>query len=189
MGQHSAPTASGSEPPSLLTPGLIILQHLGESILSTAQTTLDAYISPARRTAFTARVKSFAQTRPLLSSFLLAHILCSGLPIVLFTLQILSVLLFSLATVLIVGVLCALAFTAVCVGFVGLVLVPVLLVTGFVGCAVWFWMWVGWYGLRWAGVVRQEGESSVALHKRERGVVKEEGDNGNGSSNGTPPGH
>lgn len=64
-------------------------------------------------------------------------------------------------------------------------LVPVLFVTGFLGVAAWFWAWVGWYSLRWAGVVGQDGDGSLA-------VTMHQGKNrdaGRGADDGEKPGN
>jgi hypothetical protein len=130
-------------------------------MLSDLQTRVDKVLPPPKRAAARSRVEAFAHERPLLASFVFSHLVFSGIPLLLFTLQAVSILLFSLGTALVVGVFCALGFTAVCVGIASLFLVPVLLVTGFLGFAAWCWAWMGWYILRWIGVLEQGGNVGV----------------------------
>lgn len=56
-------------------------------------------------------------------------------------------------TALVVGILVALLFTAFCVGFGLLVLLPMLMVTTFLGVVVCGWGWAGWLVLKWFGKV------------------------------------
>lgn len=90
-----------------------------------------------------------------------------------------SVLVFSFTTALVVASLGAFAFTAVCVGVALAVLVPVLAATTCLGVGVWGWAWVGWYVLRWAGLI--EGGSLV---KAEEGGSKSAVSNENGDGMG-----
>lgn len=62
-------------------------------------------------------------------------------------------------TALVVGVLVALLFTACCVGVAMLVLLPVLMITTFLGVAACGWGWVGWFVLKWFGMVNSGGSS------------------------------
>src|SRR5438034_7180707 len=122
------------------------------------QSYLDPVCRPARREAITAQLCTFATTRPVLASLLAAQVAFSGVPLVLFILFALGTLLFSFTAALAVGVLCALMFTAACVGLASLVLVPVVIGTTVLGLTAWCWAWLGWYLLRWFGFLgRGEG--------------------------------
>lgn len=100
-------------------------------------------------------------------SFILAHLLLSLPPILLFASFVLGVAL--LAT------LAALAFTLFWAGLALLVLLPVLCVTGALGVGVWVWA-VGTYGVaRWAWrvlPVSGGGRVEVGLPGGRRGVVR-----------------
>lgn len=101
-------------------------------------TTTTAYTKTAKQTTQTIQttLKSTFTNHPYLSTFLLSHLLLSGLPIALFLIG------------LVVSVsLAASAFTL----FAFLILGPVLAVTGFLAVCAWVSFWVGWMG--W-GVVR-----------------------------------
>lgn len=104
----------------------------------TPTTTTTAYTKTAKQTTQTIQttLKSTFTNHPYLSTFLLSHLLLSGLPIALFLIG------------LVVSVsLAASAFTL----FAFLILGPVLAVTGFLAVCAWVSFWVGWMG--W-GVVR-----------------------------------
>lgn len=79
-------------------------------------------------------------------------------------------LLFSFTTALVVASLCALSFTVVCVGLGLAVLVPVLVVTTALGIGVWGWAWVGWYVLRWVGLVERGGLGEGGKQGESEGV-------------------
>ena len=119
-----------------------------DTILSKLQSQLNRILPPERRAILKTQLSNFAFHRPFLASILLAQIAFSGVPILLFALLAIGTLLFSLVTALVVGVLVALGFTALCVGFALLVLLPVLMMTTFVGVVVWGWGWAGWLVLK-----------------------------------------
>ncbi|KAL1958982.1 hypothetical protein VTO42DRAFT_3223 [Malbranchea cinnamomea] len=159
---------------SLLSNAFSVLRSHWKSVLQTVQTAFNTYFPSDRRSALIERARSFVRERPLLASFLISHALFSGLPLLLFLVQALSVL-FSLAAAVIVGCLSALAFTAVFASAANLVLFPVLLFTGAVGFAVWICAWVAWYGLRWASIVVQENNWATVgrlMEHQERGSGK-----------------
>lgn len=166
-------SASSSE--SLFSATTSAVQSVCESIVSTIRTSVDTVIPPSSRAAATSRAKTFAQEKPLVASFVLSHLVFSGIPLLLFTLQAVSILLFSLATALLIGTLCALAFTAVCVGLATLFVAPVLLVTGFLGFGAWCWAWMGWYILRWIGVLESGGSLTMGAGERKARSANEEG--------------
>ena len=105
----------------------------------------DTYILPPQsRTAILQTVVA----HPLLSSFLLAQLLCSTIPLLLFAIGIMTA-----------GIVAAAVFA--CLGL--LVLVPVLLATGVLGGLAWGWGWFVFLVGRWAWgvyVQRSGGEKS-----------------------------
>jgi Promethin len=123
-----------------------------------AMAKLQSYLPPSRREAVTAQLYAFAARRPLLASLVAAQVAFSGIPLVVFVLFALGTLLFSFTAALAISVLFALIFAAVCVGFASLVLVPLVMGTTVLGLTAWCWAWLGWYLLRWFGVLgRAEG--------------------------------
>lgn len=106
-----------------------------ETIRSLALLTLalfDTYILPPQsRTTILQAVAA----HPFLSSFLLAQLLCSTIPLLLFAIGIMTA-----------GIVAAAVFA--CLGL--LVLVPVLLATGVLGGLAWGWGWFVFLVGRWA---------------------------------------
>ena len=123
-----------------------------ETIRSLALLTLalfDTYILPPQtRTTILQTVAA----HPFLSSFLLAQLLCSTIPLLLFAIGIMTA-----------GVVAAALFA--CLGL--LVLVPVLLATGVLGGLAWGWGWFVFLVGRWAW--------GVYVQRTGGGKVKEPG--------------
>ncbi|EEP79343.1 conserved hypothetical protein [Uncinocarpus reesii 1704] len=178
-----ATTANSSPPPSSSTTMFSALRSTASDLASTLICILDGFIPPSRRNAIKSRTHSFGQARPILASFLLTQLICSGIPLALFILQIASVLFFSVGTAIVIGSICALGFTALCLGLALLVLVPVLTVTSFVAFSVWVWAWAGWYVLGWMGLTRQRHGSGLRNSEKnqngsgEIAKIKEDFDN------------
>ncbi|KFY24689.1 hypothetical protein V493_05088, partial [Pseudogymnoascus sp. VKM F-4281 (FW-2241)] len=101
------------------------------SVRERARTLIDRVISPDVRHAACTNVRTFAHDQPLLASFILAHLLLSLPPLLLFASFVLGVTL--------LAALAALAFTLFWTGLALLVLLPVLCVTGALGVGVWVW--------------------------------------------------
>lgn len=158
--------SSDPQQPSLLSGLCSALKSTFTCTLSTLISIVDQKIPPSRRAAIKSRTYAFAQDRPVLASFLASQLVCSGVPLFLLILQIVSVLFFSFATAIVIGSICALIFTSVCVGLALLVLVPILIVTTFAGLTVWVWAWIGWYVLDWTGVM--EWRRTVGNEKDEK---------------------
>ncbi|OBT95542.1 hypothetical protein VE01_05167 [Pseudogymnoascus verrucosus] len=142
------------------------------SVRERVRTVLDRVISPDVRRAVYTNVRGFAHDQPLLASFILAHLLLSLPPLLLFASFVLGVSL--------LAALAALAFTLFWTGLALLVLLPVLCVTGALGVGVWVWA-VATYGVaRWAWrvlPVSGGGRVEVGVPGGRRGVVRKgEGD-------------
>jgi len=149
------------------------------TLLTTLQSTFDTLLPPARRTSLKAYFSNFSTHHPFLATLLLCQLIFCGIPCLLFALFTASVFLFALATALIAGVLCALAFTGVCMGLAALVLLPVLLVTMVMGVGVWCWGLGIWLVLRWLGWLggqTGEGEGEDTEAEGWSREFKEEGD-------------
>ncbi|KAK2761168.1 hypothetical protein FQN54_001689 [Arachnomyces sp. PD_36] len=153
------------------------------NLLSKLQSQFNRIIPPERQATIQTQLSSFASRRPFVASLLLSQLAFSGVPVLLFALLAIGVLLFSLVTALVVGVLVAILFTALCVGFGLLVLLPVLMITTFLGVAVCGWGWVGWFLLKWFGMIDGDGggdgRGDGGLGKKQDGgKYKIEGENG-----------
>lgn len=109
----------------------------------------DTYILPPQsRTAILQTVVA----HPLLSSFLLAQLLCSTIPLLLFAIGIMTA-----------GIVAAAVFA--CLGL--LVLVPVLLATGVLGGLAWGWGWFVFLVGRWAWGVYVQRSGGERSHVKE----------------------
>ena len=106
-----------------------------------------------------------------------------------------GVLVFSLVAALVIGVLGALVFTVICVGFALLILLPVLFVTTFAGAFIWLWGVGAYYIVKWfnkkdiPGVHSKldESMSLPALNGAESGQGgKARGGEKRETANGTP---
>lgn len=147
------------------------------TLLSKLQSQLNRVIPPERQETLKSQSSSFASRRPFLASILISQLAFSGVPLLLFALLSIGVLLFSLVTALVLGILSSLLFTAFCVGIALLVLLPVLMVTTFLGIVVCGWGWVGWLVLKWFGKVNTggSGDSGGNDFKHEGKSVSENG--------------
>ncbi|WEW56457.1 hypothetical protein PRK78_001901 [Emydomyces testavorans] len=161
-----------SQQPSILSNMLSALQAILTDVWSTLISMLDQIIPPPRRAAIYSRACAFGRNRPILASFLAFQLVCSGVPLSLLILHVASVIFFSFATAIVIGSICALTFTAVCVGLALLVLVPILMVTTFVGLTLWFWALAGWYVLGWMGLLeRRRAPATKAGEENEKGAI------------------
>lgn len=133
---------------------------------STILSTIDEKLPPSRRSALKSRAYVFAQDRPVLASFLACQLACSGFPVLLLIVHIASVLFFSFTCAIVVGSICALVFTGMCVGLALLVLVPILIVTSFGGLAVWVWAWIGWYILDRTGLLESSPGAGIEPYEK-----------------------
>jgi hypothetical protein len=111
------------------------------TVTDKAEVAVNRILPPERRETLQQRFVSFATAHPLLATLLLSQIAFSGIPLLLFALFTVGVLVFSLVTALLLAVLTAVLFTAFCVGFAFLLLLPTLFLTTFAGVSVWFWAW------------------------------------------------
>ncbi|PYH41715.1 seipin co-factor family protein [Aspergillus saccharolyticus JOP 1030-1] len=102
-----------------------------------------------KATALLPHLKRIATTHPLLATFLLAQIICSGIPLCL----------------VLGGVMMAASVAAAVVaGLAMLVLGPVLVVTFLLGLGVWGWGWaLVWFWRKVGRVVRGEEEEGLGV--------------------------
>lgn len=73
----------------------------------------------------------------------------SGVPLGLFVIMTITVIIFSLLGALLVGLLGALVFIVVAVGFALIILLPTLFITTFAAAFIWLWGVGGYYILKW----------------------------------------
>ncbi|KAL2010218.1 hypothetical protein VTN00DRAFT_6025 [Thermoascus crustaceus] len=153
---------------------LSTIQPLLLSALAKAHAALDRILPPSRRSALQSRLTTFATSHPHLATFLLSQLIFCVLPLLLFLLSAVGILVASLVTVLVAGVLGAVLFTGFCVGVGFLfVVLPVSVVAAGSGVAAWFWGWGVYYALRWVGVVDWDAEVVGKLSTE--GVVRAHG--------------
>ncbi|KAL1967648.1 hypothetical protein VTN77DRAFT_2905 [Rasamsonia byssochlamydoides] len=138
---HTAPTSTSTSKSSL--------SHAFSSVTDKIMTAINRILPPEYRETIKQRSVFFASSHPLLATLLLSQIAFSGIPLLLFGLLTVGVLAFSLVAALVVTVLTALFFTAFCVGFALLLLLPTLFVTTFTGLGVWLWGWAAYHLFRW----------------------------------------
>ncbi|KAB8236030.1 seipin co-factor family protein [Aspergillus alliaceus] len=115
-----------------------------DNVVQDVKTFPDDLLIARTRTAL-ADLLEFYHSHPILATFLLAQAVCSCVPIGLFVLG--AVVSASVAVVV---------FSCVA----GLVLVPVLVGTSFLGICLWGWGWVGFVIGRWVlgGLLRKAGD-------------------------------
>ncbi|KAI9784945.1 MAG: hypothetical protein M1839_001140 [Geoglossum umbratile] len=124
------------------------------ALLAALMGAVDRVADKETRSRVYAGVGAFARESPLLASFLLAQLLLSVLPLLLFASFAFSTLLLALSA--------AVAFSLFWIGVALLVLVPTLCVTLSLGVGVWLWAvgcWViGWWvwGILFAGRAKRE---------------------------------
>ncbi|KIX02157.1 uncharacterized protein Z518_08096 [Rhinocladiella mackenziei CBS 650.93] len=105
---------------------------------------LDRFFPPEKRERWKTWLTEFATQRPYVASFLLSQIALSGLPLVLFGVMSITVLIFAFLAGILVGVVGALLFVVVVLGFALIIFLPTLFFT--TSAAVFIWLWgVGTY--------------------------------------------
>lgn len=110
-------------------------------------------------------------------SFIFSQIALTGFPLGLFIIMTITVVVFSLIGALLVGLLGALIFIVVVVGFALLILLPVLFVTTFAAAFIWLWGVGGYYILKWFNKKEIPGINAALPEgmSLEELAVKEEG--------------
>ncbi|CRK37552.1 hypothetical protein HYQ45_002028 [Verticillium longisporum] len=106
-------------------------QESARGVYAFGQRQLDRAVSPSTRQQAYTSAADFAQERPLLFVFLVAQLIFSFLPLVIFATFALSTVGFALGA--------ALIFALFWIGVALLVLVPTLFLTSAVGLLVWIW--------------------------------------------------
>jgi hypothetical protein len=122
-----------------------VIQTTISSITGKFEEMVDHIMTPKRRETLQQRVLLLTISRPLLATLLYSQIAFSGTPIVIFILFAIGVLLSSFLSALVVAALVALAFTGLCVCLALLVLLPIVIVTTFIGVAGWICGWIVYY--------------------------------------------
>lgn len=82
-------------------------------------------------------------------SFILSQIALTGLPLGLFVVMTITVVVFSLLGALILGLLGALVFIVITVGFALLILLPTVFITTFAAAFIWLWGVGAYYIVKW----------------------------------------
>ncbi|EGY16105.1 hypothetical protein HYQ45_008517 [Verticillium longisporum] len=106
-------------------------QESARGVYAFSQRQLDRAVSPSTRQQAYTSAADFAHERPLLFAFLVAQLIFSFLPLVIFATFALSTVGFALGA--------ALIFALFWIGVALLVLVPTLFLTSAVGLLVWIW--------------------------------------------------
>ncbi|KAH6975364.1 hypothetical protein BKA56DRAFT_675401 [Ilyonectria sp. MPI-CAGE-AT-0026] len=110
-------------------------------LFSYAQSSLDRVVSPSSRQRAYDSTAEFASARPILFSFIVAQLLFSFLPVLLFATFSLSTVAFSLGA--------ALVFALFWIGVAFMVLMPALLLTSSVAVLIWGWAVGSFLVARW----------------------------------------
>lgn len=151
---------------------LATVSGLGSTLKLKGQGVVDSIFPPEKRAEALAKLQGFAIENPKLSvntristlnplrltdqqAFLLANIVLTGFPLLMFGVFTLTVFVFSLVAALLVAVLVALLFTVFMVGVALLFILPTVLLTTFAASFIFLWGLGGYYILKWFN----EGES------------------------------
>ncbi|KAM0273501.1 hypothetical protein ACHAQH_008326 [Verticillium albo-atrum] len=106
-------------------------EESARGVYAFSQRQLNRAVSPSTRQQAYTSASDFARERPLLFAFLIAQLIFSFLPVVIFATFALSTVAFALGA--------ALIFALFWIGVALLVLVPTLFLTSSVGVVVWIW--------------------------------------------------
>ncbi|KAF7546281.1 hypothetical protein G7Z17_g8552 [Cylindrodendrum hubeiense] len=126
---------------SAATTNHVHVDKKASGLLSYAQSSLDLVVSPSTRQRAYDSSAEFASARPILFSFLVAQLLFSFLPVLLFATFSLSTVAFSLGA--------ALVFALFWIGVAFMVLMPALLLTSSVAVLIWAWAVGSFLVARW----------------------------------------
>ncbi|KAI8940822.1 hypothetical protein NX059_002084 [Plenodomus lindquistii] len=132
-----------------------VVGHAGKQLHSTTrrvgntiQVTTDRMLPPEQRKEIAQNLRFFAEDNPKFAAFLAAQAVLAGLPLVLFLAFATTTLLVSLTTCLLLGLLAALAFTFVVVGFALIFVVPTVFIASCSATFIFIWGLVGYAVLR-----------------------------------------
>lgn len=125
------------------------LQGSVNKLVNLSSTYLDRFFPPEKREQWKAWLTKFATERPYLASFLLSQIALSGFPLVLFGVMTVTVVIFALLAGILVGVIGALLFVVVALGFALIILLPTLFFTTAAAVFVWLWGVGTYYIIKW----------------------------------------
>ncbi|KAH9872750.1 hypothetical protein J1614_005144 [Plenodomus biglobosus] len=124
------------------------LQSTTRRVGNTIQVTTSRMLPPQQRKEIAQNLRIFAERNPKLAAFLVTQAVLAGLPLVLFFAFATTTLLVSLTTCLLLGLLAALAFTFLVVGFVLIFVVPTVFVASCSATLIFVWGLVGYVVLR-----------------------------------------
>ncbi|CAG9942350.1 unnamed protein product [Clonostachys rosea f. rosea IK726] len=122
---------------------------------SYAQRSLDRVVPPASRQQAYDQVQTFAHTRPILFSALVAQVVFCSTPILIFSAFVFSTLVFAFGV--------ALLFSLFWFGLALFVLVPALLGAASIAVLVWAWALGSFLAARWLYVQLVGGEATKAV--------------------------
>ena len=164
---------------------------------------LDKFFPPEKRKAWKDWLVKFATENPKMASFLLTQLALSGIPLALFIIMTITVVVFALLAGLLIGLIGALLFIVVAVGFALIILLPVLFFTTAAGAFFFLWGLGTYYLVKWfnekpvpgihtdakKGLADASGMSSLPGMDGEPLAEDEGGDSGNNSekTNGEAP--
>ncbi|KAK4691404.1 hypothetical protein P7C71_g5591, partial [Lecanoromycetidae sp. Uapishka_2] len=124
------------------------LQGTVGGMLNNGSAWLDSIFPPEKRNELIARISKFAKEKPMLASFIASQIALTGFPMGLFIVMTISVVIFALLAGLIIGLVGAVLFIVVCVGFALIILLPTLFFTTAAATFIWLWGFAGYYILK-----------------------------------------
>ncbi|KAL9126875.1 MAG: hypothetical protein Q9175_007839 [Cornicularia normoerica] len=124
------------------------LQGSVGGMLNQGSAWLDSIFPPEKRNELMAKISKFATEKPMLASFIASQIALTGFPLGLFIVMTITVVVFALLAGLIIGLVGAVLFIVVCVGFALVILLPTLFLTTAAATFIWLWGMGGYYILK-----------------------------------------
>ncbi|KAL6703118.1 hypothetical protein ACN47E_010180 [Coniothyrium glycines] len=124
------------------------LSHTTQRVGNQLQITTDRVFPPQQREDLLKKFRVFANRNPKLAAFLTAQAALTGIPLILFLAFAATTLLVSLTTCVLLGLLAALAFTSLVVGFALLFVVPTVIIASCSATFIFIWGFVGYIILR-----------------------------------------
>lgn len=124
------------------------LQGSVGGMLNQGSAWFDSIFPPEKRNELVAKISKFATEKPMLASFLASQIALTGFPLGLFIVMTITVVIFALLAGLIIGLVGAVLFIVVCVGFALIILLPTLFLTTAAATFIWLWGMGGYYILK-----------------------------------------
>lgn len=125
------------------------LQSSVKKLVNTGSGYIDKFFPPEKREAWKDWLVKYATENPRMASFLLSQLALSGPAIALFIIMTITVVIFALVAGLLIGLIGALLFVVVAVGFALIILLPVLFFTTAAGVFFFLWGLGTYYVVKW----------------------------------------